>query len=140
MQRALIVLTVLLLAVVALPTPAAQAAPGGLGVAAQSDLAFRGRVYVGGGIQIPIGRAHHVHDAGYVEYGHWETRYREVEVVHPGRLLGYDVYGRAIMSAPRREIVQEPYQVWVVDRRVRRVVHHHSPVGYVSLGGAWRIR
>jgi hypothetical protein len=118
----------------------AEASPGFPGVAAHGGDFFGGRISIGGGIQFPIGRSSRVVDGGYVEEGHWETRYREVQVYRPGPLIGYDVHHRPIHAEGTYTIVQEPYQVWVVDRRYHRVVRVSRPVGWLSLGGRWRIR
>lgn len=138
-MRALLPLfAVLALATTVFAEPA-HAAPLGAGSHVQSGLVLGGRVFVGGGVQIPIGHRHSSHDE-VVEVGHWETRYREVRVYHPGRLLGYDRYGQAIYGEGYYTVRQEPYSVWVVERRVQRVHRHTRPVGFITIGTGWRIR
>lgn len=140
MRITLPLLAIVAAGTLALAEPAHASSPYAPGLAAGNGLVMGGRVVVGGGVHIPVGRSSRAYDGGVVEYGHWETRYREVRVYQPGPLLGYDRHGRAIYGEGHYVVHHEPYQVWVVERRVHRVHRVVRPVGYISLGGFWRIR
>ncbi len=107
--------------------------------------AFGGKIRIGVGIGIPIGRRHRTSHVRHVESGYYRTvyEYRTVKVWHPAEQVGFDSHGHPVYSEGHYDYVKRrvAVRVWVP---TVTTVHHrgyrYGPRGHISVGGVWRIR
>ena len=105
---------------------------------AHTPIHFGPRIFVGGGVRVPI-TTHRGYHREVVETvgGYFEIRTEEVEV--PGEQIGWDMQGRPLYGPARIEA--RTYRVWVPARQiVRRVYVPGREIGHVTIGGRIRLR